>query len=112
MHREALEKTRDLPDEPLSQISAAQISLGQDLLEQQKFAEAEPLLLAGYNGIKAGETESLVADNVKLKNALGYLVTLYLGLGQEEKATEWREKLKDLNANDLDPATMLPAPKE
>jgi serine/threonine protein kinase/tetratricopeptide (TPR) repeat protein len=69
--------------------------LGGVLLEQKKYAEAEPLLLAGYGGLK--KRESQIPPEVKgwvLGDALERLVRLYDALGNKDKAAEWRKNLE------------------
>ena len=68
--------------------------LGGSLLGQMKFADAEPLLLAGYDGMNQRETKIPAPDRHRLTDALGRLVQLYDAWGKPEKAAEWRAKLK------------------
>jgi tetratricopeptide (TPR) repeat protein len=73
----------------------AQSILGEALAGQQKYAEAEPLLLAGYRGM----TESAAPipqsfRTVRLMEALERLVQLYDALGQKDKADQWRTTLQ------------------
>jgi hypothetical protein len=79
-----------------------QSMIGGSLLGQKKYAEAEPLLLQGYEGMK--KREATIAQNVKfrLDDAAERLVLLYEALGQKDKAAEWRMKL---------PPEVLPMPK-
>ncbi len=71
---------------------SAKSRLGQSLLGQQKYAEAEGYLLDGYEGMKARE-EMILADNkVRLKETLEAIVKLYEAQGNSDKANEWREK--------------------
>ena len=66
--------------------------LGASLLAQKKFAEAEPLLLTGYTGLKQVEEQIPTNAVARLAEAAGRLVQLYEGTGQLEKATEWKEQ--------------------
>jgi tetratricopeptide (TPR) repeat protein len=66
--------------------------LGETLAGQQKYAEAEPLLLRGYEGMTAGEATHHVADR-KIREAGERVVRFYEATGQPEEAREWRAKL-------------------
>jgi len=67
--------------------------LGAALLGQKKYSEAEPLLLAGYQGLKQREARIPVSGGSRLVGALERLVQLYEALGKKHEAKEWREKL-------------------
>jgi serine/threonine protein kinase/tetratricopeptide (TPR) repeat protein len=75
----------------------AQSSLGGVLLEQKKYAEAEPLLVQGYEGLHAlkGQIAPLYA-RYRMGEAGKRVVRLYEDSGQAEKAAEWRAKLAGL----------------
>ncbi len=79
----------------------AKALLGGSLLGQKKFTQAEPLLLAGYEGMKQREEKIRPWDKVRLTEAIERLVQLYNQWGKFEKAAEWRAKLP--------PAADLPA---
>ncbi len=66
--------------------------LGETLAGQQKYADAEPLLLRGYEGMKAGEASHYVAD-LRIREAGERVARFYEATGQPEKAREWRAKL-------------------
>ena len=70
--------------------------LGGALLGQKKYAEAEPLLLTGYEGMKQREGKIPTAGKVRPKEALQRLVQLYEDMGQSAKAAEWKQKLAEL----------------
>jgi hypothetical protein len=72
-------KTRSLP--------------GGSLLGQRKYAEAEPLLVAGYEGMKAREAKIPAQSRVRLTEALERLVQLYDAWGRKDEADGWRKKL-------------------
>jgi tetratricopeptide (TPR) repeat protein len=63
--------------------------LGLSLVEQSKFAEAEPLLLAGYRGLV--ERRSALPVAVSVQQAGERIVQLYARWGQAEKAAVWRQ---------------------
>ena len=67
--------------------------LGGSLLGQKKYAEAEPLLLAGYEGMKQREEKIPPQGKIRLTEAIERLVQLYDAWGQKDKADEWRKKL-------------------
>jgi hypothetical protein len=62
--------------------------LGRTLLARKKYADAEPLLLASYEGLKnpSGEGD---------EKSLELLVKLYEATGKKEKAEMWRKKLQE-----------------
>jgi hypothetical protein len=53
--------------------------LGEALLGQKKFVEAEPLLLQGYTGLKEGEARIPPAVKVRLTEARERVVQLFEG---------------------------------
>ncbi len=64
------------------------------LLAQQKYAEAEPLLVQGYEGLKAREGQiSPLYARYRIGEAGERVVRLYEAWGRAEKAAEWRTKL-------------------
>jgi serine/threonine protein kinase len=66
--------------------------LGASLLGQKRFAEAEPLLLAGYTGMKRRENQIVLKDKACLTEGLARLVLLYDAWGKKDKADEWRAR--------------------
>jgi WD40 repeat protein len=83
------EKTQ--PDE-WSTFNARSI-LGGSLLGQKKFAEAEPLIVSGYEGLKAREARIPPAGKPRLEEAAERTVKLYEAWGKPEKAADWRARL-------------------
>ncbi len=79
--------------------------LGGALLGQKKYADAEPLLLAGCEGLKQCEAKIPALSRDRLTMALERLVQLYEATGQKDQATKWR---KELYAG----AERLPLPEE
>jgi tetratricopeptide (TPR) repeat protein len=71
-----------------------QSQLGASLVGQKRYAEAEPLLLAGYEGIKQREAKIPHQGKVRLAEALEWLVKLYDAWGKPDQAKEWRQKLE------------------
>jgi tetratricopeptide (TPR) repeat protein len=72
----------------------AQSVLGAALLGQEKYAEAEPLLVQGYQRMKQRQTRSPRAGQARLTEALERVVLLYDGWGKKDKADEWRKQLE------------------
>src|SRR6185436_905371 len=74
--------------------------VGGALLGQKKFAEAEPLLLAGYRGMKEREATIDANGRVRLTQALERLVKLYEAKGDATEAAAWRAKLEAARASE------------
>jgi len=84
--RESLElRRRSLPGGHWL-IASAESSLGSCLTAERRFREAEPLLLHGFEGLKAarGEGHELTVD------ARRRLVALYEVWGRPDRAAAWR----------------------
>jgi hypothetical protein len=65
-----------------------QSALGGSLLGQQKYAGAEPLLIAGYEGLMRCVGMIETADQVRLRESLERLVQLYDATERRAKADE------------------------
>ncbi len=76
--------------------------LGDSLLGQKQYAEAEPLLIRGFDGMKQREGSIPANAKIRLTEAVERLVHLYEATGRPEKAQEWRGKL---------PRTVAPPPR-
>ncbi|MGA2444523.1 MAG: serine/threonine-protein kinase [Opitutaceae bacterium] len=70
--------------------------LGGALAGQRKFAEAEPLLLSGYDGLQQREETMSAWDRRFVRQALERLVQLYTDWGQPDKAAAWKRQLDEL----------------
>lgn len=68
--------------------------LGGSLLGQKKYAEAEPLLLSGYEGMKKRESQNPTDTKARRKETVQRLVQLYEATGQSDQAAEWKQKLE------------------
>jgi serine/threonine protein kinase len=79
--------------------------LGAALLGQKNYADAEPLLLAGYQGLKQREAKIPMRGEIHLVLALERLVQLYQATAQNDKAKEWQEKLAGTKARAKPAAT-------
>jgi TolA-binding protein len=64
--------------------------LGGALLGQKKYAEAEPLLLKGYQGMKKQEAKIPPQGKVRLSEALERLARLYEATNKPDEARKWR----------------------
>jgi tetratricopeptide (TPR) repeat protein len=73
----------------------AQSLLGGALLGQQKYAEAEPLLKAGYEGMKARAKTIPPPSQGCLTEAAERLVQLYEATGNRAEAERWRKELSE-----------------
>ncbi len=70
---------------------------------QKKYADAEPLLLAGYEGMRQRDAKLSPPGKVRLTESVERLVELYDAWDKKAKADVWRMKL---------PATKLTKPAE
>jgi serine/threonine protein kinase/tetratricopeptide (TPR) repeat protein len=68
--------------------------LGGALLGQQKYAEAEPPLVQGYEGMKQRGAKIPPPAKVRLTEALERLVQLYEAWGKPDEAAKWRKELE------------------
>jgi hypothetical protein len=100
--RESLQdRAKEQPDDWF--LDDTRSLLGETLLGQQKYAEAEPLLLRGYEGMKQREATIPDAEKARLAEALERLVRLYDATRQEGKAAAWHKKLEELTIAVKDP---------
>jgi hypothetical protein len=60
-----------------------------------KLAEAEPLLVRGYEGMKVREATIPAVGKPRLPEALKRLVELYTLLEKPDEAARWQKELKD-----------------
>jgi serine/threonine protein kinase/WD40 repeat protein len=67
--------------------------LGGSLMGQKKYAEAEPLIIAGYEGMKAREAKIPRQGKSRMSDAELRVVKLYEDWGKKDKAALWRAKL-------------------
>jgi serine/threonine protein kinase/tetratricopeptide (TPR) repeat protein len=81
-----------LPDDWLTFNTKSQF--GHALVGLKRYDEAEPLLLSGYNGLKAHSDRIPSKSRNRLIEAAGQrIVQLYRAWGQREKSKQWRERL-------------------
>ena len=89
--REALEFNRKRQPEHWQRFRAESL-LGASLAGQKKYAEAEPLLLEGYQGMAQRKDLIDVPDWYHLDRAREWLVQLYQAWGRPQEAGEWKKK--------------------
>ena len=85
----------------------AQSTLGGALLGQKKYADAEPLLVKGYEGMKAREKTITAAAGRFIPDALDRLIELYTATDKPDEAKKYR----DLRAKYPAPKEVLPPPR-
>jgi tetratricopeptide (TPR) repeat protein len=85
--------------------------LGGALLGQKKYAEAEPLLLQGYEGLKQREATMIAPYRPYFKEAGERIIRYYQETNQPEKAREWREKILLRSETSAQPETKESKPK-
>jgi serine/threonine protein kinase/tetratricopeptide (TPR) repeat protein len=88
--REAVERNRTKRPEDWQRFFAESL-LGASLAGQKKYAEAEPLLLAGYGGMDARKDKVAAPDSYHLDRAREWVVQLYQAWGKPDKAAEWKK---------------------
>ncbi|MBV8072815.1 MAG: tetratricopeptide repeat protein, partial [Acidobacteriaceae bacterium] len=68
--------------------------LGISLAGQEKYAEAEPLLLSGYKGLLQRKATIPWERQSALKNRAEWILTLYENWGKPDKVAIWQEQLQ------------------
>jgi hypothetical protein len=68
-------------------------TLGGSLLGQKKYAEAEPLIVSGYEGMKAREARIPPPGRPRFTDAAERVVKLYEAWGKKDEAARWRARL-------------------
>jgi hypothetical protein len=103
MLRECLAiREKQMPDD-FRRFNACAL-LGQALLGQRKYAEAEPLLLQSYQGLKQREAQIPPTSFVHPGGVLERLVDLYEAWGKPEEAAKWRKEWAKQRAAERPPA--------
>ena len=80
--------------------------LGGALLGQKKLAEAEPLLLKGYEGMKAREQTIPPQANTRIPEALDRLIDFSTATNKPDEAAKWRAERAKY------PPPVAPMPRE
>ncbi|MGO9918200.1 MAG: protein kinase domain-containing protein [Isosphaeraceae bacterium] len=81
--------------------------LGGALMGQEKYAEAEPLLRRGYEGMKQREAKIPPQARDRLTDALERLVRLYEATSRPDEAARWRKE-REANQKGEKPASKKP----
>ena len=84
-----------LPDD--WRLYSAQSLRGAILAKQGRYAEAETLLKAGYNGIKERESKISVMNRFRLVQAVERALELYETWGKPDEAARWQAKLAEMH---------------
>jgi eukaryotic-like serine/threonine-protein kinase len=77
----------------------AKSMLGGALLGQKKYADAEALLIQGYQGMNQRAAKIPEMGKARLTEALERLVQLYDAWGKKDKASEWRKNREKAKAS-------------
>jgi tetratricopeptide (TPR) repeat protein len=80
---------------------SCQSLLGSSLAGQGKYAEAESLLLSGYQGMLRLRTTIPWERRLALNDGAEWISQLYESWGKPEKAAEWRQKAQMKSADHL-----------
>jgi serine/threonine protein kinase/tetratricopeptide (TPR) repeat protein len=77
----------------------ARSMLGECLLGQKKYTEAEPLLLSGYQGLKQRENKIPPEGKLRPQQALQRLVQLYENTARPGQAARWKSEISEWTNN-------------
>ncbi len=72
-----------------------QVNIGDNLIDLQRYEDAERLLLAGYEGMRLRQDDISAKRQYRLIEAIEKLVRLYDAWQRGDEATFWREKLAE-----------------
>jgi tetratricopeptide (TPR) repeat protein len=73
------------------------------LLGQKKYAEAEPLLVKGYEGMKQLEKSMDPRQKRRLREAVERLAQLHEAIDKKDEAAKWRKQLEAIQVADKKP---------
>ena len=73
---------------------------------QKRFAEAEPLLISGYMGMKAREQTIPPQASTRIPEALDRLIMFFTATGKPDEVTKWRAERAKY------PPPVAPRPRE
>jgi len=96
--RKWLAAVRDEAGLESAAYAAVLAALGANLLKQAKYADAQPVLLRGYEGMKKREVEIPPQGRLRLTEALEGLVQLYDAWGKPDEAAKWGKELEAARA--------------
>jgi tetratricopeptide (TPR) repeat protein len=92
--RQQVQAARDQFPADSLELAVALGPPGQALMEVEEYADAEPLLLANYKGLKQNEGRILPQEkDALLRDAVARLAQLYDAWGKSDKAAKWRQEL-------------------
>jgi eukaryotic-like serine/threonine-protein kinase len=80
-----------MPDDWLRFYAMGQ--LGAAMVGREKYAEAEPMLIGAYEGLKAREAKIAMPSRKHVTAAAARIVPFYEAWGKPERAAEWRKRL-------------------
>ncbi len=109
--REAL-RIFDAGDSQRAAALRARAKLGAALLGQDRYSEAEPFLVQAYQNLSAREARASASRTRLQRDAAQKLVSLYEAWGHAESATQWKQKVRDLEqrmGTNGTPVTALPS---
>jgi serine/threonine protein kinase len=99
--RECLELSQKLAPDEWRTFHARSL-LGGALSGQKRFEAAEPLLLEGYEGLKQREQRVPANYHVYIREAAGRLVRLYESWDKPARAAEWKARLRNPEAVEIE----------
>jgi non-specific serine/threonine protein kinase/serine/threonine-protein kinase len=91
--REVVETDRKKRPEDWQSFRAESL-LGASLAGQKKYAESEPLLLEGCQGMESRKDKMMATERYHLDRAREWIAQLYQAWGKPEKAAEWKPQNK------------------
>jgi tetratricopeptide (TPR) repeat protein/predicted Ser/Thr protein kinase len=71
---------------------SCQVLLGECLVAEKRYSEAEPILLAGYDEMRQREASIPAVSRPNINLAAGWLVRLYTEQGKPDLAEQWKKK--------------------
>jgi tetratricopeptide (TPR) repeat protein len=77
--------------------------LGASLRQQGQYAQAEPLLISGYDGLTTRKAQIPPALRTQVEEVGGWIVELYRAWGKSKAASQWSRKLGILPDLPADP---------
>jgi TolA-binding protein len=76
----------------------AQSLLGASLCGQRRHSDAEPLLLSGYENMLRTQAATPAYNRSRVEEAGKWIVALYEGSDNPQRAAEWRRKISESKA--------------
>ncbi|MEQ1824692.1 MAG: serine/threonine-protein kinase [Pirellula sp.] len=99
--RECLQtRSTELPDH--WSTSNTKSLLGTALMNQGKHAEAEPLLIEGYQELKSRDSKDPVHSKQRITNALERIIEHFTRTGQAEQLSRWTQELASLQRGEAE----------